>query len=158
MKQILFAIAMLFSVAATAQEARGTSRDFWNRPIQVLSTNIRPLPSAGSVLGNVNGRWSSVSLPATVNKSSTWGVFQGSTDGDGEFTITHNLGTDSLAVNAISSDVVPYIFMVVAKTDTTVTIKVVTIEDGAFAPADSTAVKVDWYIRRFVIVDDIEGV
>lgn len=141
---ILFVIG--FIVASFAQVDPNTG----------LNRNQRSKPNTG--LFGVGKKASNRNLTISMNKSLDYGVFQDSTDANGDFIISHKLGTDNFAVSAISSDTLPYIFMVTAKTRTTVTIKVVSVADGVFAPVPNAPVKVDWFIRRFVIVDDIEGV
>lgn len=121
-----------------------------------LNKNQRSKPNTG--LFGVGKKATNRNLAISMNKSFDYGTFQASTDSTGNITISHKLGTVNFAVSVISSDTLPYVLMVTQKTKTTVTIKVVSVGDGAFAPVTNSPVKVDWFIRRFVIVDDIEGV
>lgn len=62
MKKLILSIfaVVLFAVTLSAQE-RGTSRDFWFRPVQVQTNNILPRPVyADALMGYVGGKWGPV--------------------------------------------------------------------------------------------------
>lgn len=149
-----------------AQNDRGNSRSFWRRPVQVQSTNIRPVPTSGdqmlfpqTVNGNTRYR------PGTVTEwweglqdSSKFVIFPiekggrtGRTDLNGHFTIPHTIGDDSVIPIVTNRDtLVPFIFSLFNITDTTVVMK-------AFYPGGATASDTTFTVS-FVIVDDVEGI
>lgn len=117
MKQLLLIFALALSLPLMAQEQRGTSRDFWFRPVQVQTSNILPRPVyADALMGYEAGKWGPVRLSAyTVSDT---------TDATGDIVVAHDFGTSSFTVTATSVGTDYRVVNVVSRNDTTFVLRV----------------------------------
>jgi hypothetical protein len=118
MKQILVILALALSLPVMAQEdVRGTSRDFWNRPITVQTGNILPRPTyADALMGFVGGRWAPVRLSAyTVSDT---------TNATGDIVVAHGFKSSNFTVTATPVGTAYRVVNVVSKNDTTFVLRV----------------------------------
>lgn len=118
MKQILVFLALALSLPLIAQnDGRGTSRDFWFRPIQVQTGNLIPRPSyADALMGYSSGKWGPVRLSAyTVSDT---------TDATGDIVIAHDFGTSNFTVTATTVGTAYRVVNVVSKNDTAFVLRV----------------------------------
>jgi len=134
MKQLLVILALAISIPLMGQaEPRGTSRDFWNRPITVQTNNILPRPTyADALMGFVGGKWAPVRLAAyTVSDTTnaTGDIVVAHDFGTSAFTVTASpVGTDYRAVNVVSKNDTTFILRVYdAVADTALKLKAVTV-------------------------------
>jgi len=109
------------------------------------------------VFGPPKKKFTSKSVTNGINKAMDFGTFNGTTDTLGIITVPNTLGKTNVVFIPVAKDSTVYVFTVVEKTAAYIKVKVFTITDGAFDAVLETAVSIDWYIRTFVIVDDIEG-
>jgi hypothetical protein len=145
MKRILFILFSLFlSIGAYAQVDPNTG------------LNTRQKPRTGLFGGPK--KVSSVNAANSLNKSFSFGSFTGVTDSTGILNINNPLNTKNSVFIPVNKDSSNYILTVTEIENNNIKVRVTDLIDGSLAPKDSTSVNIYWFIQRFVIVDDFEGV
>ena len=115
MKYLIVILFVSLGFVAQAQQ-RGTSRDFWFRPVQVQAGNITPKPvNSDAFIGYKDGKWGEVRVE--------FGTVSDTLETDGTFAIAHDKGSAdyNVQLTPVGAYVLP---VLLSRNDTTFIINV----------------------------------